>query len=246
MKISTRFILIGAGLVLLIGLISNFPARLAYSWIAKDQIALANVSGTIWNGSAGQANISGVYLSNTKWRLSFFNLLTGKLAVSIQTSPLSGLLSAHVTINSAGNVAIRNIEGQFPISALSEVIPLVGVSGTIVPHLSDVEIENGRVKKVVGSITIVNLVSNTVVPEVLGTFLVELQTSESAITGSVEDVEAIIDIAGAVTLTNQGTYSFIGQIAEKSNTPARLRQNLARMGEVNERGQRDFRLEGSL
>lgn len=246
MKISTRFTVISAVLILLLGLIANFPARLAYSWFAQDYFAVSGISGSIWSGSAQQANINGIYLSDTEWQLSVLRLFTGKLAASVNTAPPAGELSANILVQSDGSLHISNLEGQVPISILAGIVPLVGVSGTIVPRLAEIDIKEGRLINVVGSITIANLISQSVVPDVLGTFLVELQSTDSGIVGSVEDVEALIDIAGAITLSHQGAYSFIGQIAEKNTTPARLRQELTGLGPVNARGQRDFRLEGSL
>ena len=193
---SNRSILSGAAVVLFVGLVVNFPARLAYSWFGTDYVRLAEIKGSVWSGSAGQADFAGIYCTDTRWRISPTRLLFGKLAAELQTSPVSGSLSANVEIGRGGNLRVTELNGQVPLAAFSEVIPLVGVSGRISPRLSEVEVIDGQLRTVTGTVIIEDLVSRSVAADVvLGSFLVELQNSKLGIVGSVEDTEAVLDIA---------------------------------------------------
>ena len=80
----------------------------------------------------------------------------------------------------------------------------------------------------------------------LGDYLVEIQSSDGGIIASVEDRDAVLDVAGTVTVSATMDYQFLGQIAETANTPPDIREKLAVLGSPNERGQRTFRFEGSL
>ena len=63
---------------------------------------------------------------------------------------------------------------------------------------------------------------------------------------SVEDTDAVVDLAGTLEIRPDRNYQFIGLIAPKATTPARLRQQMQFLGTANERGQYELRLEGAL
>ena len=63
---------------------------------------------------------------------------------------------------------------------------------------------------------------------------------------SIEDTDAVIDLAGSVSLSPDRTYQFLAQVAPKPNTPADLREQMRFLGTANDRGQYELRLEGQL
>ena len=46
-------------LVLAIGLVAKFPARVAYSWVSAPFVSMSGIHGTIWNGSAREFSTNG-------------------------------------------------------------------------------------------------------------------------------------------------------------------------------------------
>lgn len=63
---------------------------------------------------------------------------------------------------------------------------------------------------------------------------------------SVEDTDAIVDLAGSLSVSADRTYRFLAQVAPKSTTPEDLREQMRFLGTPNERGQYELRLEGQL
>ena len=63
---------------------------------------------------------------------------------------------------------------------------------------------------------------------------------------SIEDTDAVIDIAGSVSLAADRTYQFLAQVGPKANTPEDLRRQMTFLGTPNDRGQYELRLEGQL
>ena len=86
MKKNLRKLVAVGLLVLIVGLIVKFPARVALQ-LVPDSVLVSGASGTIWNGRAGAVLVSGIYLRNVEWRTKPLGLLTGKLALSLRAAP---------------------------------------------------------------------------------------------------------------------------------------------------------------
>ncbi len=80
----------------------------------------------------------------------------------------------------------------------------------------------------------------------IGDFRADFQTRGGNVLGNVEDVAAVIDVTGTITLSQDRSFAFIGQIAPTSATPASILDQLRYLGSANERGQHEFRFEGQL
>lgn len=246
MKLSGRLVWTIAVLVFLWGLIASFPARLAYAWFAPQGVELAHPQGTVWNGRAGQLIIEGATVADLSWNMAFWPLLTGDITLLLTARPGGGFLSAETTLEADGALQVTELRATFPVQTLHGLIPLVGVSGSINLNLDSMSIREGRLQALRGTVLISDLKAGFVSNETLGSYLVEAHSTETGILASVEDREAVLDVAGTITLSPAGDYQFVGQIAETAATPAALRSQLAMLGEPNERGQRTFRFEGAL
>jgi hypothetical protein len=80
----------------------------------------------------------------------------------------------------------------------------------------------------------------------LGGFRAEFFSQESGIAASLEDTNAVIDLAGSLQLTPDGSYQLLAQLSATDQTPAPIRQQLQFLGAANDRGQHELRLEGTL
>ena len=235
-----------AVLVFVFGLIANFPARLAYAWFGPSTVQLVQPQGSVWSGNARQIILYGTGIDAVSWSTGFFPLFRGELSLSLAAKPGGGLLSAETDVGFGGSVRVSELRASLPIQALQGLIPLVGVSGTINMTINDITLRKGALQSVRGSVLVSGLRSRVVSNDSLGDYLVEIQSSDGGIIASVEDRDAVLDVAGTVTVSATMDYQFLGQIAETANTPPDIREKLAVLGSPNERGQRTFRFEGSL
>jgi hypothetical protein len=246
LKLSGRLVWTIAVLVFLWGLIASFPARLAYAWFAPQSIDLTDPQGTVWNGSARQLIIHGTAVADLSWNMAFWPLLTGDIDLLLTARPGGGLLSAEATFGSDGTLQVSGLRAAFPVETLQGLIPLVGVSGSINVNLDSLSIREGRLETLRGTVLISDLEAGFISNDNLGSYLIEANSTDTGILASVEDREAVLDVAGTITLSSKWDYQFVGQIAETAATPAALRSQLAILGTPNERGQRTFRFEGAL
>lgn len=240
-----RLILAGIA-TLIIGLISTFPARVAYQWFAPGELKLGGISGSIWRGAAAQGSAGGVYLTNIKWRFRPLGLLTGKLQFATSGNPASGFFDADIALGAGGSFTLSDVAAAVPLSALADAFPLSGIEGDVSLQFEELVIKGGVPVEATGTISIANLVSRYLAPTPLGDFRAEFQTADDGILGSVEAVSGVLELAGTIRLTQDRNYKFVGQVAAKPNAPLSITQQLQFLGTPNSRGQREFRLEGQL
>lgn len=240
-----RLILAGIA-TLVIGLISTFPARVAYQWFAPGELKLGGISGSIWRGVAAQGSAGGVYLTNIKWRFRPLGLLTGKLQFATSGNPASGFFDADIALGAGGSFTLSDVAAAVPLSALADAFPLSGIEGDVSLQFEELVIKGGVPVEATGTINIANLVSRYLAPTPLGDFRAEFQTADDGIVGSVEAVSGVLELAGTIRLTQDRNFKFVGQVAAKPNAPLSITQQLQFLGTPNSRGQREFRLEGQL
>ena len=116
-----RKALVTAGIaVFALGLVLNFPVRVAYHWFAPDTLQLNGLSGSLWRGSAAEGLVGNVYLRNIAWRFRPLALLGGKIGVDASADPPSGFLEARVAVSPTGTVTFRDVNGTLALQAFED------------------------------------------------------------------------------------------------------------------------------
>ena len=239
-------IVISGLVVFLLVLLVTFPARVAYRWFAPPNIQLSGISGSVWNGSATEGLAGGAYLRDISWRLKPSELLTGALAFETSANPASGTMNADVAMGLGGNLALTNLAGNVPLDLVHDAFQQAGISGDVSLQFSHLVLENGLPVDAEGSVTVANFYSRDLSASVLGDYRAEFQSSGDSVSGSVEDVSGVLDIAGVITINPDRSYSLVGEVATLPGAPPSIEQQLRFLGSADERGMRPFRFEGRL
>lgn len=240
-----KLLLIGAA-TLLLGLVVMFPARVAYHWFVPDEVRLSDIDGTIWNGRAATADISGLYLSDLRWSFRPLSLFRARLAYTLTADPAGGFLEADAAASFLGTVYIDTLNAALPLAALQGAVRIDDVAGDLSLQLSDIRIENGLPRQAVGRIAIANLVVRALATAPLGDFEADIQTTDGDIIGSVSDVRGMLKVAGTVTLDENGGYALVGLVGPTASAAQSVVQQLRFLGTPDARGLREFRIEGAL
>lgn len=231
----------------LAGVILFFPARVAYQWFAPPDLTLSGIRGSIWHGSASEASAYGIYLRELQWQIHPWQLVTAKLAYGIKSKLASGFVQADIIAGVAGTVVASDVSMSMPLSELQSVLGVPGLQGSLTAQFSEVRIERGWPVRAQGVIKIARLSVPYLLRDALGDFNAEVFTQDTAIVASLEDIDAVIDLAGSLQLSNDRSYRLLGKVGETQNTPAALQQLLsASLGAPDARRQHEFRLEGML
>ena len=239
--------LVVLGLLLLVAvLLATFPARVAYNWFAPAELQLSGIAGSVWNGSAAEGKAGGAYIRNISWHFKPMSLLSGRIGFGTHSNPASGTMDADVAVSPGGNLLLSGLSGNLPLDLLHPALQQSGIRGDIVLEFERIVIRDGKPVAAQGSIT----VSDFYVPELsssrIGDFRADFRGNDSGIVGSVEDVSGVLDVAGTISLDQDGSFSFIGQVAPTPVTPQSIVNQLQFLGSANDRGQREFRFEGQL
>lgn len=229
-----------------VGLIVTFPARVAYHWFAPPTVALSGIAGSIWRGSASQANVGGVYCGELRWRLRPLALFRGRASFDVTASPAGGVLDGDAAIGFGGDVHVSDMRAALPLDAIAGVAGVPGLRGTATVDLERLRWSDGLPVAADGSAEVRGLVLPLVLAEPIGGYRVEFFTQEDGVVASVEDTDGAVDIAGRLLLGRDGSYEFLGQLAAKPGTPPVIVDQMRYLGSPNARGQYELRLEGSL
>jgi len=245
---ATRSRLISVGLVtLFLGLLIFFPARVAYQWFAPQTISLAGINGSIWSGSAREAQASGIYLRDIVWHLRPLALFTGKLSYALKASPTSGFVETNIGLGITGTVFFTDVKAALSMQSLQQAIGMPRLSGSVNVQFDRLLLVGGIPVAADGVLEVADLVVPIVHRSSIGGYRTEFFTQESGVTASVEDTDGVVELAGSLQVfAETGNYMFDGLVAPKSNTPANLRQQMQFLGSPNDRGQYRLTLEGTL
>lgn len=240
-----RLVKIGL-LVVILGLVLMFPARVAYRWFAPTEFVASGISGTVWNGQAQEAMANGFYLRELSWDFQALRLFTGKIAVAVDTKFASGFAEGDLAFGLGGSLYARNFSGALPIEAIHSIPAIRGTRGMLSMEFAELQVSDGLPVVADGYLEVAGLSNALLHSQPIGGFRAEFFSQDSGIVASIEDTAAVIDLAGSVQLSQDGTYEFIAQLSPLDSTPPAIREQLRFLGSANERGQHELRLEGKL
>lgn len=239
-------LLTAAIVTLVVGLVIQFPARVAVAWFAPADIAVSGIEGSVWSGSARAADAGGLYLSDLSWQLRPAGLFKGRLSYAIEARPGDGRAAAVVELGVGGAVAIRELDAVIGLAAIATQARVPGLRGTASASFERIELNDGVPVAADGTVEVRGLLVPQIAQQSIGAYRAEFFTQQEGIVASVEDSDGAVDLAGRLSIRPDRSYEFLGQLAPKPETPASLREQMRFLGTANARGQYELRLEGQL
>ena len=233
-------------LVLVLGLITMFPARVAIGWFAPAEVAIGGIEGSVWRGKANEAAFNGIYVRDVEWRLNVLQLFTGKLSYSIEATPVSGFLESDISVGFSGMLTMTDLTAALPLDLLADAINVPGLQGNVSLVFDRVEVVDGLATAADGTAQIADLKIPIFGRDSLGGYKVEFFTQDNGITASIEDTDGVLDMAGSLQLNADRSFEFIALVIAKPEAPQGIRQLLQAVPAANDRGQRELRYEGIL
>ncbi len=214
---------LAGGLTLLVALLLFFPARIAYQWFAPPVAQASGFGGTIWAGSASEANVGGLYLRDLAWDVQALSLLTGKLALDFSASPASGFIEGRVAYGFTGTVGLSDVRASLPLEAVRGVAGNPGLGGTLSVDVQSLVIKDGIPSSGDGRFEVANLMDTRILPQSIGGYSGTLTSADGLILIQYTDTDGVIDIEGRIELDQAGRYTHTARMREKSNTPTAVR-----------------------
>lgn len=243
---STRGLFLLAVLVAFVSLVMLFPARVAYRWAAPTAIAMSGIHGTVWRGKADALAAGGLVMQEVHWKFRPLRLLTGAMSYRVDGAFQSGFLQGHVALGIGGDLTVSELRATVPLAPFAQTLRVSGLKGEASARFGRVVIRDGFPIAAKGVVDVNNLVAPKLSRESIGGYRAEFFTQDDGISASIEDTDGVLDLAGSLRLNSDRSYQFIGQILPKPQTPASVRQQIQYLGNPNERGQYELRIEGRL
>ena len=244
---SRRWLLIAGLLAFVLSVLAIFPARVAYRWFSPPAVSLAGIEGTVWNGRADHASVSGVYVRNLEWSARPFSLFLLRPAYRARGELVSGFVEGVFSIGIGNRILMEDVSASVSLATLADAVNMPQLDGTANLRLDTLDIRDGVPVAATGTVEVADLFAPNIYRRApIGGYRAEFFTQPEGIVASVEDTDGIIDVAGSLTVGDDRNYVFLAAIAPKPEADDGIRNQMRFLGTPDERGQYELRLEGKL
>lgn len=232
-------------LVFVITLLVRLPARALLRLLPAD-VACAEPTGTVWNGSCGELRAGAFAVSGLSWTVHPAALLRLHVVADLASQDPRANGQAQVELALNGDLAITALAANLTIPNGAGIFP-AGSSGNVQLAVNSARIEGGHLVAMQGKIDLQRVhIENP--PAELGSF--ELQfappTQADAMVGQLRDLNGPLSVIGVLQLSRAGSYDLEGSVAPRPDASADLMQALQLLGPPDAQNRRAFSLAGSL
>ncbi len=244
---SRRLLVAAAAATFLIGIVVLFPARLAVAWFAPSDLRVSGIEGTVWQGRAAAASAAGVYVSPLRWQFRPLALLGGRVGYHVEAGLPGGEVTGDLAVAPTGTLRIGDLEASLRLSDIGRLLPVAQAQGRLRADLEDAIFRDGWPTRLVGIVSVEDLVYLPAGSNSLGSYRVEfLPSDDGELRGVLADGGGPLEVAGELRLTAERAYELRGQVRARPEAPAPLTNSLRFLGSPDPAGMREFSLAGRL
>jgi general secretion pathway protein N len=233
---SWKLALLGVALFLVF-LVATLPADTAYAYIKSRYVPeapliLNNVQGTVWEGRAGPAQISGQRLDSLVWDINAWALLIGRVQARLEFRNGDSFGSANIARGFTGNVYARDVEARIDLQRmklLSKVLPL-GMQGALLLHVTEFDLDRRSIVNAQGTLAWDNAVITVPSRVELGNLRIALGNEADHVKATLSDGGGPLQAEGILTVAPDGNYKFSGAFAVRDTSQPMLAQGLQFLG----------------
>jgi len=236
-------------------LISLLPAGLVWEQVRERGmtpvgVELHGISGTLWNGGAGQLHMpGGLVLSDLRWRVTPGSLFTARLGWDLQATPPGGRAAGHLALG-VSTIQFRDVRGDLP--ATLAITPFltwpVSLDGRLVLDLSHYRADyQGHVREARGVLGWIDAAAGLPEALPLGDLRAEIiDDGEGGLRLDVRDQGGPLIAEGVVQLSVAGVYQVDGVAGTRDDAHPNIAQALRMIGNPGRDGRVSVRISGSL
>ncbi len=245
--------MIKAKILLLVGIIAylgflflQLPIARALPWLPP-QIHVYSATGTITAGNAELVQWRDWRFEKVSWQLQPGSLLTGRLAFAVafhNADESRGHAEAGVSLQQ--EFSLTNPHAHLKIKALAPAWPMAtNLDGWLTADLAYLTWSR-TARSLAGRVTVENVALGGKSALPIGDFVVDLDTKDQTIIGQIADRNALLAVAGQVTLDPKGAWQLNATLAPRAKTPPQISRMLAFLPPPDASGQYSLSLGGRL
>lgn len=240
------FIALSAALFAVL-LLARLPASIA-TQLLPPSVSVSTSSGTIWEGSAAhvQVNLNGKWfaLGRVDWELHPIGILVGD-AVTIRSKWGSQHIDVSAGVALSGEIRVSNATIHTDIGWVKTLLPLF-IAGDLNADIDELRVTaSGLPAVLTGRIVWENAAWRAVGGDVsLGTYVVDVATDESGISGRVMTLKGALELNGEFGLKGDA-YSVAADLSGAAARNEAFQQAIALLAVPTESGYR-IDLSGTL
>jgi general secretion pathway protein N len=250
MNSPVRQLMVGV-LCFLLFVITTIPAGIIRTVVPAD-IQLIGIEGTLWAGRVRMIQYAGYQLQETEWDLHPFSLLTGRMALTIESKLPGGFARGDVSAGLTGSVSIRDFTAAAPFAPIAQTLQLPPSGGELGVQIPFLDISDGWPSKLIAELRVGNVPLNIFgvaagpVGSYEATFNLESVPEDGKLTGTLKDLGGPVQLGGNVELLPPGNYALNALVTARADAPTDLASGLELLGPENPDGSRSFQFSGSL
>jgi len=219
-----------------------------------NNIDIAGVEGTIWNGSSKLVNINDTRLHNLRWHINLYSLFLFRVDATIIGNSNSGTFRSNLSIRN-NKIYLNDTLADFSLSEFYRYLPISQVNGSISARLSQIEINNSSMPIISGELFINNLNAPLIYTTTnnerveLGDYkVIFFNDGNESIRASITNLENNpIQVQGTLNISQNKSYEISGLIKSSGNQNTALIQGIELMtGSPDSSGFRSFNFTGTL
>lgn len=235
----------------LVLLIATIPASAISNVINNTStVSIQGASGTLWHGKAYVTTINkSVQLKNTEWSVSLWKLLTGKIAVNMDTHFADKNINAEFGRSFLGRYFINDLKAKITAGNIAKLanIPLAQLSGLVSINIAQAQWTKGELPTATGKILWSDAIVTVAESASLGNIIIVLKNSEqNLLNANISNQGGDIEINGIVELKPKANYAVDIKLTPTATANNNIKQNLGLFAKKQNNGDYHLQHSGAL
>ncbi len=215
----------------LVFLIITIPASTAMALLDDDSpVIIQGISGTLWHGKAYSILINDtVKLNNTEWSVAAWKILSGRIAVQIDTHYQKNNVSGEIGTSFLGRIFINELTAKIRATDVAEVaaIPLAQLGGLISLDIAHAEWKQGELPLASGRVIWEDATVTVADTASLGNVTITLGESEQQqLSADIQNQGGDIKISGSAELLPEADYAVDIKLLPTASANNSIKQSL--------------------
>jgi general secretion pathway protein N len=244
---ANRTLLILAAVLFALTVLVRAPAGWLVAALPRS-VECQQPAGSMWRGGCGQLRVAGAALSDVRWQLHPWALLSGHLELALQIADGRAPATATLALGLGGRHSVRDLRADMPID--TGFLPLFpsGWSGRLQLALTRLDFSAGRLAAIHGTVTARSL-AQLRPPMPFGSYelhFADAPRSDGAISGELRDVGGPLAVTGTLLVHHGSEYVLSGSAAARADASPELAKAIEFLGPPDSQGHRQYSLAGSF